>query len=112
MIRTVTVNLGILGAAFLYWLVLEYLYARNFELYYPYEILLELSFLLFVLLSFNHNFKTLPIPAGRARLFAAVLISILLSVLFLVIIFFFGIDLHILVGCLLFPQYAARMTGT
>ncbi|MDD3619537.1 MAG: hypothetical protein RBR09_06840 [Desulfobulbaceae bacterium] len=112
MTRIVAVNLAILGGAFLYWLALEYLYARNFELYYPYEILLELSFLLFVLLSFNYTFKKLPISPGRARVFVAVLIPALLSFLFIVIIYFFGIDLHILVGCLLFPQYATRMTGT
>lgn len=107
-IRNISINLGILGAAMLYWFAVDYIYAGNFELYHPYETLVELSFLLFVLIAFNYNYKSLGIPAEKTRLFVALLIPVMLSFLFLVVIHYFGIDMHVLVGYLLFREYAAR----
>lgn len=109
MIRKIAVNLSILGAAFLYWLAVDYIYARNFELYHPYETMMELSFLLFVLISFDYNYKTLRILAGGTRFFVALFIPFVLSVLFLVVIYFYGIDFHILVGYLLLPEPSAGL---
>lgn len=108
MIRHITMNLGILGGALLYWVAVDYIYAKNYELYHPYEPMVELSFLLFVLIACNYNYKTLGIPAGKTRFFAALLITGALSLFFLMIIYYFGVGMHIMVGYLLFPHYAAR----
>jgi hypothetical protein len=108
MIRHITINLGILGGALLYWVAVDYIYAKNYELYHPYESMVELSFLLFVLIACNYNYKSLGIPPGKARFSAALLIAGALSFFFLTIIYYFGVDMHIMVGYLLFPHYAAR----
>jgi hypothetical protein len=91
-------NISILALAFGYWFAVDYIYAKNFELYHPFEWLVKLSFLLFALISFDFTYKTLPDLAGKKRILVSLIPSCVLALIFLLVLYRFGIDFHVWVG--------------
>jgi len=100
MIKNIVINLSIFVSAYVYWFLVEILYARNFELYGPYVTLIELSFLVFVFISLDYNYKTFRFSDEAKRVVVAVAIPAVQTVAFLCILYFYGIDLHFLAGYL------------
>lgn len=91
-------NISILALAFGYWFAVDYIYAKNFELYHPFEGLVQLSFLLFALISFDFTYKTVPGLARKNRIMVSLLPPCVLAVIFLLVLYRFGIDFHVWVG--------------
>lgn len=91
-------NISILALAFFYWFAVDYIYAKNFELYHPFEGLVQLSFLLFALISFDFTYKTLPGLARQKRIMFSLISPCVLVVIFLLVLYRFGIDFHVWVG--------------
>jgi hypothetical protein len=97
-------NISILALAFLYWFAVDYLYAKNFELYHPFNWLMQLSFLVFALLSFDFTYKVCSDLAGRKRVVYSLIAPLVLTVVFLLVLYRFGIDFHVWVGYLLLTE--------
>jgi hypothetical protein len=97
-------NLAILILAFLYWFAVDYLYAKNFELYHPFKWLVQLSFLVFALISFDYTYKALPTNDKKRRILFSLLVPGALAVIFLLVLYRYGIDFHVLVGYLLLAK--------
>lgn len=102
-------NILVLALAFLYWFLVDYIYAKNFELYHPVEWLLQLSFLVFCLISYDYTFKTATHLEKKRRVALALIFPALLTGIFLLVLYFFGIDLHVLVGETLYMSIACPM---
>ncbi|HBI14176.1 MAG TPA: hypothetical protein DDY20_01410 [Desulfobulbaceae bacterium] len=94
-------NISILALAFLYWFAVDYLYAKNFELYHPYKWLMQLSFLVFALISFEHTYQAIPALDRKRRVMFSLIAPCVLAVIFLIVLYRFGIDFHLWVGYLL-----------
>ncbi|MHB8789045.1 MAG: hypothetical protein ACYDBT_04130 [Desulfobulbaceae bacterium] len=91
-------NISILALAFGYWFAVDYIYAKNFELYHPFEGLVQLSFPLFALISFDFTYKALPDLARKNRILFSLIPPCVLAVIFLQVLYRFGIDFHVWVG--------------
>lgn len=96
-------NIAILVLAFLYWFAVDYLYAINFELYHPFEWLVQLSFLVFALISFEYSHKVLRETSRKKRLAYAFIPPGILVAVFHLILYYYGIDFHVWVGYFLLP---------
>lgn len=95
-------NIFVLALAFVYWFLVDYIYAKNYELYHPVEWLMQLSFFVFCLISYDYTFKTASHLEKKGRVALALIVPALLTGIFLLLLYFFGLDLHILVGKTLF----------
>ena len=95
----------------MYWFLVDFIYAKEFELYHPFRLLIELSFLLFVLVSFNYNYKVFAALETKARLAVSGLIPAALALVFLLVLYYYGLDFHIWVGLLLYPDSFDKLFG-
>ena len=94
-------NISILALAFLYWFAVDYIYTLNFELYHPFKWLMQLSFLVFALISFDYTYKACPALDRKRRVMFSLIAPCVLAVIFLLVLYRFGIDFHVWVGQLL-----------
>jgi len=91
-------NILILVLAFLYWFLVDYIYAKSYELYHPFEWLMQLSFIVFCLISYDYTYKTSVHLEKKRRVALSFIIPALLTGIFLLVLYVFGIDFHVLVG--------------